>query len=74
MQMRGEVLVLLLRGKEIRLERIMNRNTKKTVITPMDHGVSNGPIPGLIDMGQAVDLVAEGGANAVIGRAAGTWG
>ncbi|MGB8819609.1 MAG: fructose-bisphosphate aldolase, partial [Methanoregula sp.] len=27
-----------MRGKEIRLERIMNRNTKKTVIVPMDHG------------------------------------
>ena len=39
-----------MRGKEIRLERIMNRNTKKTVIVPMDHGVTNGPIPGLIDM------------------------
>jgi len=57
-----------MRGKEIRLERIMNRNTKKTVIVPMDHGVSNGPIPGLIDMGQTVNLVADGGANAVIGH------
>ena len=57
-----------MRGKEIRLERIMNRNTKKTVIVPMDHGVSNGPIPGLIDMAQTVNLVADGGANAVIGH------
>ena len=58
----------VMRGKGIRLERIMNRNTKKTVIVPMDHGVSNGPIDGLIDLGQAVNLVAEGGANAVIGH------
>ena len=57
-----------MRGKEIRLERIMNRNTKKTIIVPMDHGVSDGPIPGLIDMGQTVNLVADGGANAVIGH------
>jgi len=57
-----------MRGKDIRLERIMNRNTKKTIIVPMDHGVSNGPISGLIDMAQAVNLVAEGGANAVIGH------
>jgi fructose-bisphosphate aldolase/2-amino-3,7-dideoxy-D-threo-hept-6-ulosonate synthase len=57
-----------MRGKEIRLERIMDRNTRKTVIVPMDHGVTNGPIPGLIDMGRAVDLVAEGGANAVLGH------
>jgi fructose-bisphosphate aldolase/2-amino-3,7-dideoxy-D-threo-hept-6-ulosonate synthase len=63
---RAEVVVM--RGKEIRLERIMDRNTKKTIIVPMDHGVSNGPIDGLIDMGRAVDLVAEGGANAVLGH------
>ena len=50
------------------MERIMNRNTKKTVIVPMDHGVSSGPIPGLIDMAQTVNLVADGGANAVIGH------
>lgn len=55
-------------GKAIRLERIMNRNTRKTIIVPMDHGVTNGPIEGLIDLSQAVDLVAEGGANAVIGH------
>jgi fructose-bisphosphate aldolase / 2-amino-3,7-dideoxy-D-threo-hept-6-ulosonate synthase len=60
--------VVVMRGKDIRLERIMNRNTKKTIIVPMDHGVSNGPIAGLIDMAQAVNLVAEGGANAVIGH------
>ena len=46
----------------------MNRNTKRTIIVPMDHGVTNGPIPGLIDISQAVNLVAEGGANAVIGH------
>ena len=57
-----------MRGKEIRLERIMNRNTKKTIIVPMEHGVSDGPIPGLIDMGQTVHLIADGGANAVIGH------
>ena len=57
-----------MRGKEIRLERIMDRNTKRTIIVPMDHGVSNGPIEGLIDLGRAVDQVAEGGANAVLGH------
>ncbi len=55
-------------GKAIRMERIMDRNTGKTVIVPMDHGVSVGPIYGLVDLGQAVDTVAEGGANAVIGH------
>jgi fructose-bisphosphate aldolase/2-amino-3,7-dideoxy-D-threo-hept-6-ulosonate synthase len=58
----------MMRGKEIRLERIMDRNTGKTIIVPMDHGVTSGPIEGLIDLGRAVDLVAEGGANAVLGH------
>jgi fructose-bisphosphate aldolase/2-amino-3,7-dideoxy-D-threo-hept-6-ulosonate synthase len=57
-----------MRGKQIRLERIMDRNTRKTVIVPMDHGVTNGPMAGLIDMGRTVELVAEGGANAVLGH------
>jgi fructose-bisphosphate aldolase/2-amino-3,7-dideoxy-D-threo-hept-6-ulosonate synthase len=57
-----------MRGKEIRLERIINRNTKRTIIVPMDHGVSQGPIDGLIDLGTAVDAVALGGANAVLGH------
>ncbi len=55
-------------GKAVRTERIINRNTGKTVIVPMDHGASVGPIEGLIDMSRAVDMVAEGGANAVLGH------
>ncbi len=55
-------------GKAVRLERIINRETGKTVIVPMDHGVSLGPIEGLIDMKEAVNKVAEGGANAVLGH------
>ncbi len=50
-----------MRGKEIRLERIMDRNTGKQLST-MDHGVSNGPIAGLIDLDRAVNLMAERGA------------
>lgn len=53
-------------GKRIRIERLMNRNTGKTVIVPMDHGVSVGPIDGLTDMRTAVQRVAEGGANAIV--------
>ncbi len=53
-------------GKQIRLERIVNRKTRKTIIVPMDHGVSVGPIKGLIDMPEAVNKVADGGANAVL--------
>ena len=53
-------------GKEIRLERIINRNSGKTVIVPMDHGVSAGPITGITDMKTAMTQVANGGANAVV--------
>jgi fructose-bisphosphate aldolase/2-amino-3,7-dideoxy-D-threo-hept-6-ulosonate synthase len=53
-------------GKRIRIERVINRNTGKTVIVPMDHGVSMGPIDGLRDMAKTINAVAEGGANAVV--------
>ena len=53
-------------GKEIRLERIINRNTRRTVIIPMDHGVSSGPIKGLLDMKKIIGEVAKGGANAIV--------
>ena len=55
-------------GKSIRLERIIDRNTGKTVIVPMDHGVTLGPIKGIIDMRDMVNEIAEGGANAVLGH------
>ncbi len=53
-------------GKQIRMERIMDRNTEKTVIVPMDHGISVGPIDGLKDMKTAIQNVALGGANAIV--------
>jgi len=53
-------------GKEIRIERIMNRDTGRTVIVPMDHGVTAGPIPGLEDMRETVGKVVAGGANAIL--------
>jgi len=55
-------------GKAVRMERLVDRKTGKTVIVPMDHGVTVGPIKGLVDMSKAVNQVAEGGANAVIGH------
>lgn len=38
----------------------------RAVIVPMDHGVSEGPLAGLTDMGRAVSLVERGGASAVL--------
>lgn len=53
-------------GKKIRMDRIMDRNTQRTVIVPLDHGISIGPVRGLLDMKSIVDQIAEGGANAVL--------
>ena len=55
-------------GKKIRLERIIDRNTGKTIIVPMDHGVTVGPIDGLLSFEKTIDAVANGGANAVVGH------
>jgi predicted phospho-2-dehydro-3-deoxyheptonate aldolase len=53
-------------GKKIRLERIIDRNSGKTVIVPMDHGVTVGPIAGLEDMRTTISKIVAGGANAIL--------
>jgi len=53
-------------GKQIRLERIINRNTGRTVIVPMDHGVTLGPIDGLRNFRDTVSQISKGGADAII--------
>ena len=53
-------------GKQIRLERIKNRQSGRTVIIPMDHGTTVGPIPGLEDMKKTVEMIVQGGANTII--------
>lgn len=53
-------------GKRIRMERIINRESGNTLIVPLDHGVSMGPIDGIIDLRKTINEVAEGGANAVV--------
>ena len=52
-------------GKTRRLRRIF-RHDRKTVMIPMDHGVSVGPIDGLADVSETIDNVAKGGADAVL--------
>jgi class I fructose-bisphosphate aldolase len=53
-------------GKKVRMERFFNRHTCRSIIVPMDHGVTVGPIDGLTDMRVAVNQVADGGADAVL--------
>ena len=53
-------------GKQVRLERIVNREDRRTIIVPMDHGVTIGAVDGLMDMREAVNDMATGGADAVL--------
>ena len=53
-------------GKMIRMERIIDRNSGKMVIVPMDHGTTMGPIKGLENMKETIDKMVKGGANAIL--------
>lgn len=53
-------------GKKIRIGRIMNRETGKMLLVPIDHGISDGPIAGLIDVKGTVSALAESGADAIL--------
>lgn len=53
-------------GKQIRLQRIINRNTNRTIIVPLDHGLTAGPMPGLDNLHATVSQIAEGGADCVV--------
>ncbi|MBQ9452531.1 MAG: 2-amino-3,7-dideoxy-D-threo-hept-6-ulosonate synthase [Desulfovibrio sp.] len=53
-------------GKKVRLERILNRTDGRTIIVPMDHGVTMGLVDGLMDMRATVNDMATGGADAVL--------
>ena len=52
-------------GKVRRLRRIF-RDDGKTVIVPMDHGVTLGPVRGLVDMQRIVDALALGDTDAIV--------
>jgi len=53
-------------GKRVRLERITDRKSGNTVIIPLDHGITIGPVEGIADLPSTVDKIADGGANAVL--------
>lgn len=44
----------------------MDRKSGRAVIVPLDHGISLGPVEGLVDMKTTIDTVARGGATAVV--------
>lgn len=53
-------------GKSIRMKRIFNERTDKSLIIPMDHGVTMGPLKGIINIKTMVEMVLANGANGVI--------
>ncbi len=53
-------------GKKIRMERIMDRDAKRALIVPLDHGVTMGSIQGIEDIKRVIIDVSEGGATAVV--------
>ena len=52
-------------GKKRRFKRIF-RDDQRTVIVPMDHGVTVGPIKGLVNMQAIIDKLLKGGVDAVV--------
>jgi len=52
-------------GKKRRLKRIF-RHDNRTVIVPMDHGVTVGPVTGLVNMQEIVNKLLHGGVDAVV--------
>lgn len=53
-------------GIELRLSRLRVPGTDVYLMIPMDHGVSLGPLPGLVDLPRTLDAIARGGASAVV--------
>ncbi|MEM3054608.1 MAG: 2-amino-3,7-dideoxy-D-threo-hept-6-ulosonate synthase [Candidatus Bathyarchaeia archaeon] len=52
-------------GKKRRMQRIFCSDGK-TVIVPMDHGVTSGPMQGLVNMQSSINKLVDGGADAVV--------
>jgi predicted phospho-2-dehydro-3-deoxyheptonate aldolase len=48
------------------MEKIFDRRTRKTVMVPMDHGITLGPVKGLVNVKDIMRCAIDGGANALI--------
>jgi class I fructose-bisphosphate aldolase len=53
-------------GKTLRLRRILSRIDGRSVILPLDHGVTMGPIPGIERLDATIEAGVRGGADALI--------
>jgi DhnA family fructose-bisphosphate aldolase class Ia len=55
-------------GFHVRLRRIINQKTGRTLIIPIDHGITIGPVNGLIDIRNTISSAAKAGADAIMLR------
>ena len=62
--MQGQAFVNI--GKQIRYDRIVNPETGKMVIVPMDHGIILGPLKGIEHLAETVRKVVTGGADSIL--------
>ena len=53
-------------GKSLRLKRIISPADGRTVIFPLDHGVTSGPLPGLERMGEVISMGLGAGVDALV--------
>ena len=53
-------------GKKIRFSRIINQETGKAVIVPIDHGTTLGPIDGIKDSKKVIANLVNGGVDAIV--------
>jgi len=53
-------------GKEIRMSRLFNRESKRMVLVTIDHGICINPIKEISDPIKVVREIAEGGADAIL--------
>jgi len=53
-------------GKELRLKRIVSPSDGRTVILPLDHGVTLGPIRGIEHIQATIEAGVSGGADALV--------
>lgn len=53
-------------GKTIRLNRLLRPAAGRSLIVTLDHGLTQGPLPGLVPARSAVEAAAQGGADAAL--------
>lgn len=53
---------------KLKMKRLFDQRTKKTIMVPMDHGITLGPVKGLENVREVMRCAIDGGANVLIMR------